>query len=70
MCKDHQNFVEKKGHCNKVAAVCADVIYVNLKSTHTQRRCCAAYVAHVYDVPLACCFFLVAYAASLSVRLR
>ena len=69
MCKDHQNFVEKKGHCNKVAAVCADVIYVNLKSTHTQRRCCAAYVAHI-DVPLACCFFLVAYAASLSVRLR
>ena len=50
MCKDHQNFVEKKGHCYKVAAVCADVIYVDLKST--ERRCCAVLHMYICTTPL------------------
>ena len=56
MCKDHQNFVEKKGHCNKVAAVCADVIYVNLKSTHTAALLCC--ICSTYICTLSLLFFL------------
>ena len=54
MCKDHQKkSSEKKGHCNKVAAVCADESQIY---THTAALLCC--ICSTYICTLSLLFFL------------